>query len=194
MESGATIGMNRPEIENEFESFVSKSKSYIDTRDREELDSLKTEIDELSRKLSAAFEDSRQSGDVNYVAALKLMSAIINKFNDSVDLMENLQTGKPLLQEFDTRRMLDVILPNIKCLVEYDNWRDSLDPEKLEKDCMYVELLEDQHKRILLTYLMQDWKNMEEVLNLIKIGELYKNIAEKLVSLSLLSLYIEKND
>ena len=67
----------------------------------------------------------------------------------------------------------------------------NLDPEKLERDYDYIEILEDQHKRVLMTYLMQDWKNMDEVLNLLKIGELYKNIAEKLVSLSLLNLYIE---
>jgi hypothetical protein len=34
---------------------------------------------------------------------------------------------------------------------------------------------------------------MDEVLNLLKIGEIYKNIAEKLVSLSLFSNYLEKH-
>jgi len=34
---------------------------------------------------------------------------------------------------------------------------------------------------------------MDEVLTLLKIGEIYKNIAEKLVNLSLLSSYIEKH-
>lgn len=191
MESGI---MNRQGIENEFESFVSKSKSYIDSRDREQLGSIKDEIDTLSRKLDEALEQSKEGGDVNYMASVKLMTSIIRKFNDSVKLMENLKSEKPLLIEFDTKQMLDVLLPNIKCLVEYESWCDNLDPEKLERDYLYIELLEDQHKRILLTYLMQDWKNMDEVLNLIKIGELYKNIAEKLVSLSLLNLYIEKND
>lgn len=191
MESGV---MNRPGIENEFESFVSKSKSYIDSRDREQLGSIKDEIETLSRKLDEALEQSKEGGDVNYIASVKLMTSIISKFNDSVKLMENLKSEKPLLLEFDTKQMLDVLLPNIKCLVEYESWCDNLDAEKLERDHQYIELLEDQHKRILLTYLMQDWKNMDEVLNLIKIGELYKNIAEKLVSLSLLNLYIEKND
>ena len=186
--------MNRPEIENEFESFVSKSKSFIDSRNLQELGSIKEEIETLSQKLNEALEQSQQGGDVNYMASVKLMTSIIRKFNDSVKLMENLKSEKPLLLEFDTKQMLDVLLPNIKCLVEYENWCDNLDPEKLERDHHYIELLEDQHKRILLTYLMQDWKNMDEVLNLIKIGELYKNIAEKLVSLSLLNLYIEKGD
>lgn len=188
MESGV---MNRPGIENEFESFVSKSKSYIDSRNRQELDSIKEEIETLSQKLDEALAQSREGSDVNYMASVKLMTSIISKFNDSVKLMENLKAEKPLLLEFDTKQMLDVLLPNIKCLVEYESWCDNLDPEKLERDHQFIELLEDQHKRILLTYLMQDWKNMDEVLNLIKIGELYKNIAEKLVSLSLLNLYKE---
>ena len=45
----------------------------------------------------------------------------------------------------------------------------------------------------MLTYLIQDWHNMDEVLNLLKIGELYNNIADKLVSLSLLRDYLEDN-
>lgn len=189
MESGI---LNKPQIENEFESFVSKSKSFINSRDQQELDSVKDEIYTLSRKLDEALEQSQQGGDVNYMTSVKLMTSIISKFNDSVKLMENLKSEKPLLLEFDTKQMLDVLLPNIKCLAEYETWCDKLDPEKLERDRNYIELLEDQHKRVLLTYLMQDWKNMDEVLNLIKIGELYKNIAEKLVSLSLLNLYIEE--
>jgi len=35
---------------------------------------------------------------------------------------------------------------------------------------------------------------MDEVLNLLKIGEIYKNIAEKLVSLSLITNYIQKQN
>ena len=121
------------------------------------------------------------------------MQSIIDKFSESVALMENLKSVKPMLKDFDTKQMLDVILPNIKCLAEYDNWSETLDTIKLEKDCVYVESLEEQHKRVLLTYLIQDWKNMDEVLNLLKIGELYKNIAEKLVSLSLLQPYLEES-
>jgi len=47
-------------------------------------------------------------------------------------------------------------------------------------DNTYIESLEDQHKRVLLSYLIQDYHNMDEVLNLLKIGEIYKNIAEKI--------------
>ena len=89
--------------------------------------------------------------------------------------------------------MLDIILPHIKTLVEYENWSTNLDTKKLEEDYAFIENLEDQHKRVLLSYLVEDWHNMDEVLNLLKIGEIYKNIAEKLISLSLLSNYWEKH-
>ena len=114
---------NKTAIGSEFESFVSKSKSYIDSRNREELGSLRDEIDDLGRRLNEALERSREGEDVNFMAAVKLMASIIRKFNDSVTLMENLKSEKPLLQEFDTKQMLDVLLPNIRCLVEYENWR-----------------------------------------------------------------------
>ena len=182
--------LDRSLIDTEFESFVSKSKNYMSTRDHEDLDCLKDEISLLGETLTQALESSQKTQSANYKTALKLMLSIIAKFRDSVELMENLKSPKPLLEEFDTRQMLDVLLPNIKCLLEYENWCNNLDTKKLEEDCMYIELLEDQHKRILLTYLIQDWKNIDEVLNLLKIGELYKNIAEKLISLSLLQDYL----
>ncbi len=188
-----TDTLDRSLIDSEFESFVSRSKSYITTRDEDELKSLREEITLLGENLEAALRDCKNNHNANYKTAVKLMLSIIDKFSDSVTLMENLKSVKPLLEEFDTKRMLDVILPNIKCLTEYDSWSINLDTKKLEEDCIYIEMLEDQHKRILLTYLIQDWKNMDEVINLLKIGELYKNIAEKLVSLSLLQGYIEDN-
>jgi hypothetical protein len=101
--------------------------------------------------------------------------------------MENLKSKKPICTDFDTKQMLDVLLPHIRILVDNGNWREKLDTKKLEEDYAYIESLEDQHKRVMLTYLIQDWHNIDEVINLLKIGELYKNIAEKLVSLSIIS-------
>ena len=109
------------------------------------------------------------------------------------ELMDKMKSKKPLYEQIDTKQMLDILLPHIKVLVEYDNWSTNLDTQKLEKDCAFIEALEDQHKRVLLSYLVEDWHNMDEVLNLLKIGEIYKNIAEKLVSLSLLSNYWEEH-
>jgi hypothetical protein len=180
-------------IESKFETLISKSQTYITTRNESELVSLRDDIEHLKDRVNAALDNIKNSHDVNYLTSLKLMLSIIDKFTCSVELMENMKSKKPLCEELDTKQMLDILLPHIKCLVEYENWSENLHTKKLEEDYAFIESLEDQHKRVLLTYLIQDWHNMDEVLNLLKIGEIYKNIAEKLVSLSLLSNYIGKH-
>jgi len=180
-------------IESKFETLISKSKSYIKTRNESELISLRDDTANLKLKVIAALDNIQNGHDANYLISLKLMLSIIHKFTCSIELMENMKSKKPLCEELDTKQMLDILLPHIKCLVEYENWSENLDTKKLEEDYAFIESLEDQHKRVLMTYLIQDWHNMDEVLNLLKIGEIYKNIAEKLVSLSLLSNYIGKH-
>ena len=184
--------LERSLLENEFETLVSKSKNYINTRDKEELNSLRSDIGQLRIKLNNALRDSSNRHNANYRTALKLMLSIMNKFTDSVELMDNLKSERPIFQEFDTHKMLDIILPNIMYLVNYESWCSKLDTKKLEADYQYIESLEDQHKRVLLIYLLQDFHNMDEVINLLKIGEIYKSIAEKLVSLSQLQSYMEE--
>ena len=181
-------------LESKFETLISKSKSYIKTRNENELVSLKEDTENLRLKVNEALDNIKNTNDSKeYLISLKLMLSIIEKFICSLELMENMKSKKPLCAEFDTKQMLDILLPHIKTLVEYDNWTKNLDTQKLEKDYAFIEALEDQHKRVLLSYLIQDWHNMDEVINLLKIGEIYKNIAEKLVSLSLLSNYWEEH-
>jgi len=183
----------RLSIETKFETLISKSKSYIKTRDESELASLKEDTENLKHRVNLALDNIKNGNDANYLTSLKLTLSIIQKFTRSVQLMENMKSKKPLCEQFDTKQMLDILLPHIKSLIEYNNWSKNLDTKKLERDYAFIEALEDQHKRVLLSYLIQDWHNMDEVLNLLKIGEIYKNIAEKLVSLSLLSSYWEKH-
>lgn len=177
-------------IESEFETLVTKSKDYINSRNEDELISLRNDLIQLRLKLETAIEGNSNGHSASYMIALKLMLSIIHKFTYSVKLMENLKSKTPICHEFDTQQMLDTLLPHLKSLVEYDNWCEKLDHKKLEADYAFIESLEDQHKRVLLTYLIQDWHNIDEIINLLKIGEIYKNIAEKLVSLSLVSTYL----
>lgn len=185
-----TENFDRSLIESKFEILISKSKNYINTRSEGELISLRNDLIHLKLKLETAIEQSKKEHDVYYITALKLILSIIHKFTYSVQLMENLKSRKPVCPEFDTKQMLDILLPHIITLVECRSWYEKLDTKRLEEDYEFIESLEDQHKRVLLTYLIQDWHNMDEVINLLKIGELYKNIAEKLVSLSLVSNYL----
>lgn len=187
---GAYI-LDRELIESKFETLVSKSKDYIDTRNEGELTSLRNDLIHLKLRLETAIESNGQN--VSNLIALKLMLSIIHKFTNSVKLMENLKSKSPLCKEFDTTQMLDILLPHLKALAECDNWLDKLDTERLEADYEFIESLEDQHKRVLLTYIIQDWHNIDEVYNLLRIGEIYKNIAEKLVNLSLIANYSDRN-
>lgn len=181
-------------IQSKFETLISKSQTYIETRNENELLSLREDIEQLKEKINTSLENNENGHNINYLTSLKLMLSIIHKFTCSVELMENMKSKKPLCEQFDTKQMLDILLPNIKCLIEYDNWSQNLSTQKLERDYEFIESLEEQNKRVLLTYLMQDWHNLDEVMNLLKIGEIYKNIAEKLVSLSLISNYLQKQN
>ncbi len=189
-----TTTSDRRLIETKFETLISKSKSYIKSRNEKELISLREDIENLKEKVHAGLDNKTNVHNINYLTSLKLMLSILQKFTCSVELMENMKSKKPLYEQLDTKQMLDILLPNIKCLIEYDNWSENLNTQKLEQDYEFIESLEDQHKRVLLTYLIQDWHNMDEVLKLLKIGEIYKNIAEKLVSLSIIANYLEKQN
>ncbi|MGH7850201.1 MAG: hypothetical protein ACREOP_07885 [Thermodesulfobacteriota bacterium] len=187
-----TDNLDRTMLEGRFERLISKSKNYMNSRSEGELESLRNDLIHLKLKLETAIEKSRKKQEANNVTALRLMLSIIQKFTYSVHLMENLKSKKPMCTDFDTKQMLDILLPHIKILVENENWREMMDTKRIEEDYAFIESLEDQHKRVMLTYLIQDWHNIEEVINLLKIGELYKNIAEKLVNLSIVSNISEK--
>jgi len=187
-----TDNLDRTMLEGRFERLISKSKNYINSRSEGELESLRNDLIHLKLKLETSIEKSRKKQEANNVTALRLMLSIIQKFTYSVHLMENLKSKKPMCTDFDTKQMLDILLPHIKILVENENWREMLDTKKIEEDYAFIESREDQHKRVMLTSLIQDWHNIDEVINLLKIGELYKNIAEKLVNLSIASNISEK--
>ncbi|MCC6712990.1 MAG: hypothetical protein IT344_06465 [Candidatus Dadabacteria bacterium] len=173
-------------IESKFERLVSKSQNYIDSRNESDLVSLRNDLIHLKLRLEHELEKSKKHKNPEGVAVLKLMLSIIQKFNYSVQLMENMKSKKPVCREFDTKQMLDILLPHLIALIEYGK-SGMPDTKKLEEDCLLIESIEDQHKRVLLTYLVQDWHNMDEVINLLRIGEIYKNVAEKLVNLSLVT-------
>ncbi len=173
-------------IESKFERLVSKSKNYINSRSESDLIALRNDLIHLKQKLESKLEKNKKHKNQDNIAVFSLMLSIIRKFDYSVQLMENMKSKKPVCREFDMKQMLDILLPHLISLVEHGK-KDLPDAGKLEEDYALIESIEDQHKRVLLTYLVQDWHNMDEVLNLLKIGDIYKNIAEKLLNLSLLT-------
>ena len=171
-------------IEKEFENLILTSKLYINNREKEELSILKNNIDVLKLKMDEVLSRSEEKLNPNTLMALNKLNKIISKFQTTIQLLGNIKSEKPLYEQLDVRSMLDMILENIKSLIDSNG--HSINIDKLEADLQTIESLEEQNKRILITYLMQDWKNLKEVLNLIKIGETYKDIAEKLVDISMI--------
>ncbi len=85
--------------------------------------------------------------------------------------------------ELDTLTELDILLSHLKKIVNKSPKK--INVKKLEADIEKIEKIEDQKVRVLMTYLMDDWKNLEYVLSLMKLGETYKDIADDLLSISL---------
>lgn len=170
-------------IEKEFENFILTSKLYINSREKEELSILKNNTDVLKLEIDKILRQSEEKLDSNTLMALNKLNKIISKFQTTVQLLGAIKSEKPLYEQLDVRRILDMLMENIRSLIYSDQ---PINVDGLEADLQTIESLEEQNKRILITYLMQDWKNLKEVLTLIKIGETYKDIAEKLVDISIL--------
>jgi hypothetical protein len=177
---------NNSNLEKEFENLIFTSKLYIDNREVEELKILKHNIEILKSEVEKIHSHPTKKIELNELLIIKILTRAINKFQETTHLLEKIKRGKPLYEEIDTRRMLDILLESIKCLLNYNYQIDTLNKEKLKSDLRLIECLEDQHKRVLMTFLMQDWHNLNEVLTLMKVCEIYKNIAEDLIDIFLL--------
>ena len=175
-------------IEKGIEALISNAKLYINSRQEEEFDVLNRNIRMLRIELDSLYDNEKTVSRPNNILILNIISKIISKFEESLSLLDEIKNIKPIYREIDTRYMLDVLLRNIKILISYKDKKGSIDKEKLRSDLELVKSLRDQHKRILITYLMQDWQNLNQVLILMKISEIYKTIAEELIDFFLFSI------
>ena len=178
------LSLDISSIERDMESLILASKSYVNKRAEEEILYMRSNIYSLNQKLDKAIQRSKESGDSRNLAVLKSLKKITAKLQATVQLLEEIKSHRPCYRELDIPSMVDILLDNIKSLIYYDEKSISMD--RLESDLRTIELLEEQHKRVLLTFLMQDWDNLKEVLSLMKVGEIYKNIAEELFHVFLL--------
>lgn len=179
------LPLNMGVVENEFESFISNSKLYISSREESEIEILKNHIEKLKLEFEQIDLENSEN-DITKKVALGMIKNVIDKFYLSVHLLDKIKDIRPVFKELDIQIMLDILYHNIKQIINYDQWPEKVDRSDLESDLETIECLEDQHKRVLMTYLMQDWDNLNEVLTLMKLGETYKSIAQELIGISLL--------
>jgi hypothetical protein len=177
------IGSDISLVENEFENLILTSKHFMTKRADEEISVMKNNIYVLNQKLDAVISRLKEEGDSKRFVVPRVLKKITHKLQSTIHLLEQIKNHRPFYREMDIPRMVDILLSDIRSLIYYHDKSTSLD--KLESDLKTIDLLEEQHRRVLITFLMQDWANLKEVLILMRIGEIYRNIAEELVDIFL---------
>jgi hypothetical protein len=168
-------------VVNEFENLVLTTKECITKRGAEELAAMKTDIKVLAQRLDAGISRSKEEGDSKRLVVLTVLKKITLKLQTTTHLLDQMKNYKPFYREMDIPRIADILLGDIRSLIHYDDKSISL--EKLESDLRAIDSIQEQHRRVLMTFLMQSWVNLREVLILMKICETYKSIAEELVDI-----------
>ena len=170
-------------IEKGIENLISTSKLYIINRNETELRDIKNIVGVLRREIDNVQARLVQDARLKDVLIIKCLNKVISRFQETAQLLEKIKRGKPLCEEIDTSRMLDVLLETVKAIINYDEGENRVDRESLDSQLNFIESLEDQHRRVLMTFLMQDWHNLTEVLALMKVCDIYKDICEDLIEL-----------
>ena len=183
-------GLDMSLVEKEFGNLILNTKDCITKRGGKEISVMKTNIRVLDQRLDAATSRSKKDGDSKRLVIFSLLKKITLKLQTTIHLLEQIKNCSPFYREMDIPRMVDMLLSDIRSLIYYDDKLASL--EKLESDLKIIDSLQEQHRRVLITFLMQSWVNLKEVLILMKIGEIYKNIAEELVDIFLFMELLEE--
>lgn len=173
-------------IEKEFENLILTSKFYINNRHEEGLSILKNNMEVLNHRMNTVVIHSKEEDDPSTIMCLNILKKVIFKLDTTIQLFGRIKSIKPIYKQLDIPMMVDTIIGGIRSLIYFISDKEPINVDKLVSDLQTIEALEDQNKRILMTYLMQDWDNLNEVLVLMKIGEIYKTISGELVNTFLL--------
>ena len=177
----STATLNSEFMNHEILELIEHSKDSITNR----IDpNLKETLDKMDKEVKKSIELKKKSNDQISLMYLKLIKKVINMFYTANDLLKKLSSRDTNFEEIDTTTELDILLSNLTEIITAEP--RELNLENLQADIKRIEDLEDQKKRILMTYLMSDWKNLESVLLLMKLGETYKDIADELYNISIL--------
>ncbi|MEM4658294.1 MAG: hypothetical protein QXX77_07740 [Candidatus Methanosuratincola sp.] len=173
------------QIAEEIENITTTSKLFINGRDKLSLSTIKNTLDALERKVEAA-ESLEETLTPQQRLLIGAISGVVARLKNTLLTMEAIKDNDPLYTDLDIPFMVDILLRNIKSLILHINEGAPLDCNRIKEDLKLIEGLEDQHKRILITYLAQNWRNLKEVIPLIKLGENYKLICSQLCEMQAL--------
>lgn len=175
-----TFDIKTEDMDHEFENIIASSKKSLNKTSNPNLD--KT-LSKLNKKIQNAIKYSKDKKDTETLIYLKLLKKVTKKFKKANNILKTIKQTDSNFDEIDTISELDILLNNLKKIVNKNPKK--INVKKLEADIEKIEEIEDQKKRVLMTYLMCDWKNLEYVLGIMKLGETYKDIADDLLSITL---------
>lgn len=167
------------DMNQDFEHLIDYSKKSINSDIDPDLSKTLKKLDKQIQSEIKAFKSKKPSELLIY---FKFLKKVTKKFKKANNLLEII-VADPRFNEVDTASELDILLSHLKKIVNKTPKKANF--KKLEADIDKMEQIEDQKKRVLMTYLMTDWKNLEYVLNLMKLGEIYRDIADDLLSISI---------
>jgi hypothetical protein len=173
------LDIKSQDINQEFQHLIDSSKKSINKK----IDpNLEKTLKKLNKQIQAEIKNSKKNKDADSLIYLKLLKKVTKKFKKANNLLLTIKTDSKF-NEVDTLTELDILLSNLKKIVNKSPKK--INVRKLEADIDKIEDIEDQKKRVLMTYLMTDWKNLDCVLQIMKLGEIYKDIADDLLSITL---------
>jgi len=168
------------QIEREIEHLGSSTKEFLHSREESILDNLNNNIDAIEKDTEEIL--LRRKGELREDQKMLLLDIrhMTPKLRDTFGEFEPIINRKPMYKDLDVPLMIDILIRCIKSIVRSIGESKPLDMTVMSSEIELLESLEDQHKRILLTYLMQDWRNLNEVVHLMKVGESYKTMCTQL--------------
>ncbi len=168
------------DLNQEFQHLIASCKKSINKKVDPNLE--KT-LKKLNKQIQSEVKNSKEKKDRDTLIYLKFLAKVTKKFKKANNILKLLKKTDSNFDELDTLTELDILLSHLKKIVNKSPKK--INVKKLEADIEKIEKIEDQKVRVLMTYLMDDWKNLEYVLSLMKLGETYKDIADDLLSISL---------
>ncbi len=170
-------------IETDLEEIAATTALFLNERDDARLDQLREWLDRLETDVSDLLSSCSPTLSEKHRLLLPLVAKIILKLKDTLVLMESIKDEKPVCVDLDLPLMTEILIRNLKRLLELMVEGKAVDKEQVNADLQQIECLQDQHTRVLITYLMQNWRGIKEVMQLMKIAEQYKTACQELADL-----------
>jgi len=189
-------GLVESMIQYSIKTLVERKEEYAKevVKQENEVNKLQVEIDEMCLKLIALQQPT--AGDLRFItSAMKINSDLERIGDQAINIMENsldLLKQPPLKPLIDLPKMADIVKSMVKESLDSFVKKDVELAQKVVGTDDQVDDYKDQIFRELLTYMVQDPKNITRAMDLIlvsrnleRMGDHATNIAEDVIFMTL---------